>query len=92
MIMPRSLDTQREAISSLPDTSSESPRIPPWMIPLMHSYDSDIAGVVLIISVSGGSNFRTSRGSKGVRVANYKSSQKELLLIRGARMLSYELD
>lgn len=39
-------------------------------MPLMHSYSSDIAGVVLMISVSGGRSLRTSRGSKGVKVAN----------------------
>jgi len=46
--------------------------MPPWMMPFIHSYKSDIAGVVRIIEVSGGRSFRTSRGSRGVKVANYK--------------------
>lgn len=70
MIMPRSLLTQSVAISSVPDSSSALPRIPPWMMPLMHSYSSDMAGVVRIMLVRGGSNFLASRGSKGVKVAN----------------------
>jgi hypothetical protein len=71
MIIPRSLVTHSDAISSLPETSSSLPRIPPWMIPLIHSYSNDMAGVVRIRSVRGGSNFRTRRGSSGVKVANY---------------------
>lgn len=70
MIMPRSLETISEAISSRPDTSSGLPRIPPWMMPLMHSYRSDMAGVVLMMSVKGGRSLRMSLGSSGVRVAN----------------------
>lgn len=79
MIMPRSFVTQRDAISSLPDMSSALPRIPPWIMPLMHSYSKDIAGVVLIRSVSGGSNLRTSRGSRGVKVANCGDDQRQFL-------------
>jgi len=41
---------------------------------LMHSYRRDMAGVVLIRLVKGGSNFLTRRGSKGVNVANYTKS------------------
>lgn len=70
IIMPRSLVTQRDAISSPPETSSESPRIPPWIIPLMHSYNKDMAGVVWMMLVRGGKSFRTRRGSNGVKVAN----------------------
>lgn len=44
--------------------------MPPWMIPFMHSYSRDMAGVVRMSSVSGGSSLRTNRGSSGVRVAN----------------------
>lgn len=72
MIMPRSLVTQSDAISSPPETSSESPRMPPWIIPLMHSYSKDMAGVVCMILVRGGRSFLTRRGSRGVRVANYR--------------------
>jgi hypothetical protein len=68
IIMPRSLLTQRDAISSAPESSAS--RMPPWIMPLMHSYNRDMAGVVLIRVVKGGNSFRTSRGSKGVKVAN----------------------
>ncbi len=70
MIMPRNLFTQRVAISSVPE-SSLAPKIPPWIIPLMHSYNNDMAGVVLMRLVRGGKSLRTNRGSKGVKVANY---------------------
>jgi hypothetical protein len=60
---------QRVAISSVPDTS-ESPRNPPCITPLMHSYKSDIAGVVRMRSINGGRSLRVRRGSSGVRVAN----------------------
>lgn len=80
IIIPRSFVTQRDAISSLPESSSLSPRIPPWIIPLIHSYSNDIAGVVRIRSVKGGSNLRTSRGSKGVRVANYNKKSTAVLV------------
>lgn len=70
IIMPLSLLTHRLAISSPPPDSSGLSRIPPWIIPLMHSYKSDMAGVVLMMEVSGGSNFLTKRGSRGVNVAN----------------------
>jgi len=68
--MPRNLLTQSVAISSPPADSSLLSNMPPWMIPFMHSYSSDIARVVRISDVRGGSSLRTSRGSKGVRVAN----------------------
>jgi hypothetical protein len=67
IIIPRSLLTQSTAISS---PSSELPKMPPCMIPLMHSYKRDMAGVVLIIDVKGGKSFLIRRGSKGVSVAN----------------------
>ena len=71
IIMLRSLLTQRDAISSLPSSSSSPlPRIPPWIMPFIHSYNNDIAGVLRMISVKGGNSFRTSLGSRGVRVAN----------------------
>lgn len=89
MIIPRSLVTQRDAISSLPETSSASPRIPPWMIPLIHSYSRDMAGVVRMRSVKGGSNLRTSRGSSGVRVANWKSVNRRF---REPGFCTYQLD
>lgn len=46
----------------------------------MHSYSKDIAGVVRMRSVSGGSNLRTSRGSRGVSVANcsWVSDERDL--------------
>jgi hypothetical protein len=71
--MPLSFVTQSEATSSRAEKSSPSPRIPPWMMPLMHSYSRDIAGVVLMRFVNGGSSFRTRRGSRGVRVANWST-------------------
>lgn len=70
IIIPRSLLTHNVAISSAPATSSVLSKMPPWMIPFMHSYNNDIAGVVRIMFVRGGSNFRTRRGSRGVKVAN----------------------
>ena len=70
MIIPRSLVTQSVAIASPPAESSLLSKIPPRIMPLMHSYRSDIAPVVRIIEVSGGSSFLTSRGSRGVNVAN----------------------
>lgn len=79
MIMPRSFVTHSDAISSLPDISSALPRIPPWMMPLMHSYNRDMAGVVRIRSVRGGSSFRTSRGSRGVSVANYNGISNRVM-------------
>jgi hypothetical protein len=45
-------------------------------MPLIHSYNRDIAGVVRIRLVSGGSNLRTRRGSRGVSVANYNMVRK----------------
>ncbi len=39
-------------------------------MPLIHSYNRDIAGVVRMMVVSGGKSLRTSRGSKGANVAN----------------------
>lgn len=68
--MPRNLLTQRDAISSPPADSSLLPRIPPNIMPFMHSYSSDIAGVVRMIDVSGGKSFLTNLGSRGVKVAN----------------------
>ena len=47
--------------------------MPPWMIPLMHSYSKDMAPVSRMILVSGGSSFLINRGSSGVKVANYQS-------------------
>lgn len=63
--------------------------MPPWMIPLMHSYSSDMAGVVLMRSVKGGSNLRTSRGSRGVRVANYGPVSENLHMKHST---TYKLD
>lgn len=68
--MPLSLFTHSVAISSEPDASPLLPRIPPWMIPLIHSYSSDIDEVVDMIFVRGDKSFRTSRGSRGVNFAN----------------------
>jgi hypothetical protein len=70
IIMLRSLLTQRDAISS-PAESSPLSRMPPWMMPFIHSYKRDIAGVVRMIEVSGGRSFLTRRGSRGVKIANY---------------------
>jgi hypothetical protein len=70
MIIPRSLLTQRVAIASSPAESSLPSNIPPSMMPLMHSYRSDIAPVVWMIEVRGGKSFFTRRGSRGVKVAN----------------------
>lgn len=70
IIIPRSLLTHSVAISSAPATSSVLSKMPPWMIPFIHSYNNDIAGVVRIMFVRGGSSFRTRRGSRGVNVAN----------------------
>ena len=70
MIMPLSFPTQSKAISSPSRTPSILSRIPPWMTPLIHSYSSDMAGVVRIKVVKGGKSFLISRGSKGVKVAN----------------------
>lgn len=47
--------------------------IPPEMTAWMLSYRRDIAGVVLMISVNGGTSFLTRRGSRGVREVNYVS-------------------
>jgi len=44
--------------------------IPPVITAWILSYSSDIAGVVFIISVRGGINFFTSRGSSGVKAVN----------------------
>lgn len=87
--MPRSFVTQSEATSSLAEKSSPSPRIPPWIMPLIHSYSRDMAGVVRIRLVNGGSNLRTRRGSRGVRVANYNKVRKHGATEHG---VSYKLD
>lgn len=71
MIMPLSFPTHNDAISSPSRAPSVSSKMPPWIIPLMHSYRSDIAGVVRIRVVRGGRSFLVRRGSKGVSVANY---------------------
>ena len=44
--------------------------MPPTIHVLTHSYRSEIAEVEEIRFVIGGSNFRTSRGSSGVKIAN----------------------
>ena len=49
---------------------SLSTSIPPAITACMHSYSSDIAGVVVIRDVRGGSSLRTRRGSTGVNNAN----------------------
>jgi len=54
------------ATSSLSEPLSPPSRIPPWMIPLMHSYNSDIAVVLKIRFVKGRTSFFTSLGSSGV--------------------------
>lgn len=71
-IMPRSLPTQSFATSSPSVVPSTASSMPPCMIPLMHSYNSDIADVSLMIFVSGGRSFLINRGSSGVNVANYE--------------------
>jgi len=42
----------------------------PWVTVLMHSYSSDMAGVLLIRLVSGSTSFFDNLGSRGVRDAN----------------------
>lgn len=46
--------------------------MPPAITVWMHSYRSDIAGVVWIKVVMGGRSFLVRRGSNGVRAANYR--------------------
>lgn len=53
--------------SVVPSTAS---RMPPWMMPLMHSYSRDMAEVSRMILVNGGRSFLISLGSSGVKVAN----------------------
>src|SRR5579862_8933702 len=69
-IIPRNFPTQRLAISSPSLVPSTLSRMPPWIIPFMHSYRRDMAGVVRMIVINGGSSFLTNRGSNGVNVAN----------------------
>lgn len=45
--------------------------MPPAITVWIHSYKSDMAGVVWIKVVMGGSSFLVRRGSNGVRAANY---------------------
>ena len=73
-IIPRSFETHNSATSSRSRYDSELSNIPPCMIPDMHSYSKDIAGVVCIRLVNGGSSFLIRRGSSGVIVANYSLS------------------
>lgn len=53
----------------------------------MHSYSSDMAGVVSMSSVSGGTSLRTSRGSSGVKTANWRVSEA-----KGRRTTTHKLD
>ena len=68
--IPRSLLTHSLATSSPSFDPLVLVRIPLVMIPFMHSYNSDMAGVVFMIVVSGARSFFTRRGSSGVSVAN----------------------
>jgi hypothetical protein len=77
-IMPRNLPTQSFATSSPSEVPSTASRMPPCIMPLMHSYSSDMADVSRMIFVSGGSSFLISRGSSGVKVANYFCEQSSL--------------
>jgi hypothetical protein len=69
-IMPRSLPTHNFATSSPSEVPSTASKMPPCIMPLIHSYRSDMAEVSRIILVSGGRSFLINRGSRGVRVAN----------------------
>lgn len=71
-IMPRSLPTHSFATSSPSVVPSTASRMPPCIMPLMHSYNKDMADVSRMIFVRGGSSFLISRGSRGVNVANYR--------------------
>jgi hypothetical protein len=87
-IMPRSLPTHSFATSSPSVVPSTASSMPPCMMPLIHSYSSDIADVSLMIFVSGGSSFLISRGSSGVNVANYEMS----VMYKNHRSETYKLD
>jgi hypothetical protein len=69
-IMPRSLPTHSFATSSPSEVPSTASKMPPCIMPLIHSYSSDMADVSRIIFVSGGRSFLINRGSRGVNVAN----------------------
>lgn len=69
-IMPRSFPTHNFATSSPSAVPSTAARMPPCIMPLIHSYNSDMADVSRMILVNGGRSFLISRGSRGVRVAN----------------------
>ena len=79
--MARSLLTQSRATSSPSVVPPAASMMPPWMMPLMHSYSNDIAGVVLIMLVRGGKSFLTSLGSRGVRV------EKSLMILMAIQLL-----
>lgn len=56
-----------------------------------HSYSSEIAGVVEMRLVMGGSSLRTNLGSSGVKVANCVPTGHECLSVL-QKMITYKLD
>jgi hypothetical protein len=62
----RSLETQVCARMSPLGLLNSPPEMTAWML----SYNRDIAFVVFIMSVRGGTNFLTRRGSRGVKAVN----------------------
>lgn len=67
---PLSFVTHTLASSSPSSVLPIDSRSPPDIKPLIHSYSNDMAGVVRIRFVIGGTSFFVRRGSSGVSVAN----------------------
>lgn len=59
------------------------------MMPLIHSYNNDMAEVSRMILVKGGSSFLINRGSRGVNVANWKNVSRALV---NNMVSTYKLD
>ena len=60
--------------------------MPPTMHVLTHSYNKEMAEVDDIRDVIGGSSFLTSRGSSGVRIANYMALSAHLKMLRSRKL------